>query len=226
MSNTVRTCARPPQIVRRPRRVPLSQWQRRHADQGRDLLPRERPQLGECQQQRAGTHGPHALGTLQQIVMFPPQRAGPEPRLEVVVQRGDPRIAPRHMGRNILREARARPREAVAAPRSACRSVAGGAPGGRAAPASGRRGAAAALGGSRRQSGRGPGHPTPPFLPAGPWRGRRQRTLPRCRTEHASARRNQVAKSQLAFILGQSLRSPGPSVMPWPLAGQASQTLR
>src|SRR6266567_19853 len=85
----------------------------RHADQGRDLLPRERPQLGEFQQQRAGTHGPNALGTLQQIVIFPPQRASPEQRLEVVVQRGDTRIEPRNMGSNILREAHARPRQAV-----------------------------------------------------------------------------------------------------------------
>ena len=57
--------------------------------------------------------GPNALGTLPQIVVFPPQRAGPEHRLEVVVQRGDARIEPRHMGRTILREARARPRQAV-----------------------------------------------------------------------------------------------------------------
>src|SRR6266481_2818386 len=52
----------------------------RHADQGRDLLPRERPQLGEFQQQRAGTHGPNALGTLQQIVIF----VGSSPRLRPV----------------------------------------------------------------------------------------------------------------------------------------------
>ena len=36
----------------------------RHTDQGRDLLPRERPQLGEFQHQRPGTHGPNARGTL------------------------------------------------------------------------------------------------------------------------------------------------------------------
>jgi hypothetical protein len=64
----------------------------RHADSGRDVLPCERPQLGKFQQQRAGTYGPNALGTLQQIVVFPPQWAGPERRLEVVVQRGDVRI--------------------------------------------------------------------------------------------------------------------------------------
>ena len=85
----------------------------RHADQGRDLLPRARPQLGACPPQRAGPHGPHARGTLPQIVIFPPPRAGPEPRLAVVVQRGDTRMAPRHRGRKSLREARARPRQAV-----------------------------------------------------------------------------------------------------------------
>src|SRR6266571_1574879 len=85
----------------------------RHADQGRDLLPRECPQLGEFQQQRAGTHGPNALGTLQQIVVFPPQWAGPERPLEVVVQRGDVRIEPRNMGNNSLRKALACPRQAV-----------------------------------------------------------------------------------------------------------------
>src|SRR5882672_1690570 len=87
------------------------QW--RHADQGRDLLPRERPQLREFQQQRAGTHGPNALGTLQQVVLVPPQRAGPEYGLEVVVQRGDGRIEPRNMGSNVRLEAPARPRQAV-----------------------------------------------------------------------------------------------------------------
>ena len=68
--------------------------QGRHADQRRDLLPRERPQLGELQQQRPGTHRPNARGTLQQIVVVPPQRAGPERRLEVVVQRGQACIEP------------------------------------------------------------------------------------------------------------------------------------
>src|SRR5205809_960190 len=53
----------------------------RHADQGRARLPRERPPLGACQQPRAGTPGPHALGTLPQSVLVPPPRAGPEPRL-------------------------------------------------------------------------------------------------------------------------------------------------
>src|SRR3989442_1518940 len=96
-----------------PAEGPTVTMQRRHADQGRDLLPRERPQLGEFQQQRVGTHGPNALGTLQQVVIFPPQRAGPESGLEVVVQRGDGRIEPRNMGSNILREARVRPRQAV-----------------------------------------------------------------------------------------------------------------
>src|SRR5438445_11956313 len=105
---------RPPAPDRAPTTEgPTVTIERRHADQGRDLLPRERPQLGECQQQGPGTHGPNALGTLQQIVIFPPQWAGPEHRLEVVVQRGDSRIEPRNMGRNILREALARPREAV-----------------------------------------------------------------------------------------------------------------
>ena len=85
----------------------------RHADPRRALLAREGPQLGEFQHQRPGTHGPNARGTLQQVVVFPPERAGAEQRLEVVVQRGDARIEPRNMGRNVLREARARPRQAV-----------------------------------------------------------------------------------------------------------------
>src|SRR6267142_3014782 len=84
-----------------------------HTDQRRDLLPRERPQLGELAPQRVGTHRPNALGALQQLVICPPQRAGPEQRLEVVVQRGDARIAPRNMGCNVLREPLARPRQAV-----------------------------------------------------------------------------------------------------------------
>ena len=53
------------------------------------------------------------LATRQQVVVFPPEGAGPEHRLEVVVQCGDPHIEPRHMGRNILREALARPHEAI-----------------------------------------------------------------------------------------------------------------
>src|SRR5437764_11776458 len=35
-----------------------------HANQRRNLLARARPQRGECQQQRASTHGPNARGTL------------------------------------------------------------------------------------------------------------------------------------------------------------------
>src|SRR6266849_3881465 len=96
-----------------PAEGPPVTMQRRHADQGGALLPRERPQRGEFQPQRAGTHGPNALGTLPQVVMFPPQRAGPEYGLEVVVQRGDGRIEPRHMGSNVRLEAPARPRQAV-----------------------------------------------------------------------------------------------------------------
>ena len=47
----------------------------RHAASGRAVLPCARPQLGKFQPQRAGTHGPKALGTLQQGVVFPPQWA-------------------------------------------------------------------------------------------------------------------------------------------------------
>ena len=35
-----------------------------HANQRRNVLAIERPQLGEFQQQRASTHGPNARGTL------------------------------------------------------------------------------------------------------------------------------------------------------------------
>ena len=84
-----------------------------HADQGRDLLPRERPQLGEFQQQRPGTHRPNTRDTLQQVVVFAPQRASPEHRLQVVVQRGDARIEPGNMGLDVLGQALARPREAI-----------------------------------------------------------------------------------------------------------------
>ena len=85
----------------------------RHTNQGRDLLPRERPQRGEFQQQGPGTHRANARGTLQQVVVFPPERAGPEQRLEVVVQRGDARIEPRNMGLDILHEALTRPYQTV-----------------------------------------------------------------------------------------------------------------
>src|SRR5574341_1645839 len=85
----------------------------RHTDQGRDLLPRERPQRGEFPQQRVGTHGPNALGTLQYIVVFPPQGAGPEQRLEGVVQRGDTCIEPGNMGLNVLCETCVGPRQTV-----------------------------------------------------------------------------------------------------------------
>jgi hypothetical protein len=85
-----------------PAEGPTGTMQRRHADQGRALLPRARPHLGEFQEQRAGTHGPNTLGTLQQLVIVPPQRAGPEHRLEVVVQRGDVRILYRTLLQVIL----------------------------------------------------------------------------------------------------------------------------
>src|SRR5215831_11999533 len=87
--------------------------ERRHADQGRTLLPRERPQLGEFQQESPGTHWPNAWNTLQQVIVFSPQWARPEHRLEVVVSRGNARIEPGNMGLNVLRQAPARPREAV-----------------------------------------------------------------------------------------------------------------
>src|SRR5262252_7723196 len=87
--------------------------ERRHADQGRNVLPRARPQLGEFQQERPGTHGPNAWNTLHQVIVFSPQWARPEQRLEVVVERGNARIAPGNMGLNVLRQAPARPREAV-----------------------------------------------------------------------------------------------------------------
>jgi len=92
---------------------PTGAMEGRHPDHGRALLPRARPQRGEVPEQRAGPHGPHARGTLPPLGMVPPQRAGPEPHREVVVQRGGPRMAPRPRGRTRLREARARPRQAV-----------------------------------------------------------------------------------------------------------------
>ena len=127
MYNTVRTCARPPQIVRRPRQGPTVAIERRHAHQRRDLLAREGPQLGEFQHQRPGTHGPNARGTLQQVVVFPPQRAGPEQRLEVIVQRGQALVEPGDMRLNVRLETPARPREAVLLRGAHDRSVAGGA---------------------------------------------------------------------------------------------------
>ncbi len=85
----------------------------RHADAGRALLSRACPPRGEFQPQRAGPHGPHARGTRPPLVVFPPQGAGPEPRLEGGVQRGDARMEPRPRGGHSLREALARPRQAV-----------------------------------------------------------------------------------------------------------------
>src|SRR5207237_29482 len=85
----------------------------RHADHGRALLARARPPLGAFQPQRAGPHGPHALGTRQSIGAFPPQGAGPAQRLALVVQRGDTRIAPRNRGRNVLCETRVGPRQTL-----------------------------------------------------------------------------------------------------------------
>ena len=86
---------------------------RGHTDQRRDLLALEGAQCWECQQSGAGTHGSYAQGTRQEIVVFPPQRAAPQDRLEGVGQRDDTRIAPGNRGRHVLREARARPRQAV-----------------------------------------------------------------------------------------------------------------
>src|SRR5947209_8146693 len=113
MYNTVRTCARPPHIVRRPRRGPLSPLRGATPTKAAICCRVSVPQRGEFQQQRAGTHGPNALGTLQYIVVFPPQGAGPEHRLEVVVQRGDTRIEPRNRGLNVLCETRVGPRQTV-----------------------------------------------------------------------------------------------------------------
>src|SRR5438309_4532306 len=87
--------------------------QRRYADQGGDLLPREHPSLGEFQHQRPGTYGPNARDTLEPIIVFPPERAGPEHGLDSVVQRGQALVEPRDMGLNVRLEAPARPREAV-----------------------------------------------------------------------------------------------------------------
>src|SRR5712691_6687844 len=87
--------------------------ERRHANQRRDLPSIEGPQLGEFQHQRPGTHGPNPRGTLQQVVVFPPQRAGPEQRLHVIVQRGETLVEPGDMRLNVRLEAPARPREAV-----------------------------------------------------------------------------------------------------------------
>src|SRR5439155_2073965 len=78
-----------------------------------DLPAIEGPQLGEFQQQRPGTHGPNARGTLQQVIVFPPHRAGPEQRLEVIVQRSQALVEPGDMCLNVRLETPARPREAV-----------------------------------------------------------------------------------------------------------------
>ena len=112
-----------------------------YTHQGRARLPRERPQCGEFQPQRPRTHGPNTWGTLPQIVVFPPPRAGPQQCLKVVVQRGQSLIEPGNMGLNVLYEVRVVSPRAGAVPQSAGRAVAGGARGGRAVPASGRRAA-------------------------------------------------------------------------------------
>ena len=85
----------------------------RHTNQGRDVLPCERPQCGECQQQRPGTHRPNAEDTVPQVGIFAPQRAGTKHRLQVVIQRGDACLEPGNMRLNVLWQALTRPREAV-----------------------------------------------------------------------------------------------------------------
>ena len=111
-----------------------------YTHQGRARLPRERPQCGEFQPQRPRTHGPNTWGTLPQIVVFPPHRAGPRS-----VSRSLSSVASRSLSQAIwasmsfMRYALS-PR-AGAVPQSAGRAVAGGARGGRAVPASGRRAA-------------------------------------------------------------------------------------
>ena len=57
--------------------------------------------------------GPNALGTLQHLVLFPPQRTGPQRRLPSILQRRQARIDPGAVGLNVCHQALVRPREAV-----------------------------------------------------------------------------------------------------------------
>jgi hypothetical protein len=85
----------------------------RNPDSRCDLLAREGPQCGECQQQRPGTDGPTAWGTPHQVVVFPPERTPPQHRLEVIVPRGQVRMEPSDRRGNVPLETPAAPRQAV-----------------------------------------------------------------------------------------------------------------
>ena len=81
---------------------------RRHAHQRGDLLAMAGPERGECQPPRPGTHGPTPWGARPPVSVFPPPGAGAEPRLEVIVRRGQALVEPGQMRRQVRLEAPAR----------------------------------------------------------------------------------------------------------------------
>ena len=113
MDNTVRTCARPPQIIRRPRRVPLAPLRGATPTKAALCCRVSVPNAGRSRSNVRAHTGPMPLALCHRS-SFSRHRGLPRSsRLEGVVQRGDALIEPRNMGCHVLREASARPREAV-----------------------------------------------------------------------------------------------------------------
>src|SRR2546427_9374033 len=71
-------------MIRRPPRSPLFPYPplSRSADERRDLLAVELPQLRDIPQQRGGQHWPHAGHAAQQVILLPPHGTLPERRSE------------------------------------------------------------------------------------------------------------------------------------------------
>ena len=191
MYNTVRTCARPPQIVRRPRRVPLSQLRGATPTKAAICCRVSVPNSGSSSSNVRAHTGPMP-GALCNRSSFS-RHSG---LARSSVSRSSSSVARRSLSQVIWAsmsfcEALARPREAVLLRGPHDQSVAGGAPAGRAAPASGRPAAGGASGGSRRQSGPGRAHPTPPSWPTGPVARAKSRACRGLHDDDGQARRGQ-----------------------------------
>ena len=90
--------------------APAVPIQRRHADQGSDLLMCQPAQLGQFSKERTTHHGPDARHTAQQIFLFTPERRGLDSVSQVLVQHRELLLQPSEMGLDLsLNGARRRP---------------------------------------------------------------------------------------------------------------------
>jgi len=111
MYSTARTAARPPHTRRRPRNRPLS-LERGHADQGREGLGGQGPELGQLREERPRADRPDARHAPEEL-LGAPDGARADGVVQIRVEARNPALQPSDVRLELLPQHHRRTAEAI-----------------------------------------------------------------------------------------------------------------